>query len=75
MSFPEMQQSTADFLKIAETVYVDEEYGSPWQDQFLAQCRKSKRTLARWIAGAPLPGPVRAMILAHQKCRRYGVEF
>lgn len=70
----EMNQSTSEFLKIASNVYADPEYGSPWQDQFITRCGVSTRTFRRWVDEAyPLPGPVRAMILAHQKCQRYGV--
>ena len=70
----EMNQSTAEFLRIAAKVYADHEYGSPWQSQFMIRCRVSERTFRRWVAGDyPLPGPVRAMILAHEKCQRYGI--
>ncbi len=75
LPWPEMNQPDSAFLKLAEEVYVDSEYCTPWQDQLLARCRKSKRTLRRWMDGEPMPGPVRAMILAHAKCKKYGIEF
>jgi hypothetical protein len=71
----EMEQSTSDFFKIASIVYSDPEYGSPWQAQFIQRCNVTDRTFRRWCSGSPLPGPVRAMILAHEKCHRYGIEF
>jgi hypothetical protein len=71
----EMNQSTADFLKIAADVYADTEYGSSWRHEFILRADVSERTFRRWVdEDYPLPGPVRAMILAHQKCKRYGVD-
>lgn len=66
---------TSEFLKIAAIIYVDPEYGQPWQDQFVARCRVTKRTFDRWVAGAQLPGPVKAMIIAHEKCNHYGLSY
>jgi hypothetical protein len=75
LPWPELNQPDVEYLRLAETVYADAEYGSPWQNQFLARCKKSNRTLRRWLDGERLPGPVRAMILAHAKCQRAGIEF
>ena len=75
LPWSELGQSDLEYLSLAETVYADAEYGSPWQDQFLARCGKSKRTLRRWLNGERLPGPVRAMILAHARCHHYGIEY
>jgi hypothetical protein len=75
LPFPELSQPDSAYLKLAETVYVDPGYGAPWQDQLAIHAKKSKRTVRRWLDGESLPGPVRAMILAHAKCQRYGIEF
>jgi hypothetical protein len=75
LQFPEMKQPDETFLKLAESVYSDHEYGSPWEEQFRLRCGKSERTIRRWLEGERLPGPVKAMILAHAKCQRYGIAF
>ena len=67
--------TAAEFLQIAQVIYDDKEYGSGWEDHFKQRCGISDRTLRRWKGRSILPGPVRAMILAHEKCHHYGVEF
>lgn len=60
----------------AAKLYADPEYGSPWQDQFIARCRVSKRTVQRWMRGdRHMPQAVKAMIEAHEKCARHGIKF
>ena len=75
LPWPEINRPDSEYLELAASVYADAEYGSPWQDIFLAKCGKSKRTLRRWMDGEPMPGPVRAMILAHARCKKYGIGF
>jgi hypothetical protein len=70
-----MKQPDKAFLELAASVYADLDYGSPWQEQFRLRCRVSERTIHRWLAGERLPGPVKAMILAHAKCQHHGIAF
>ena len=71
-TWPEMEASNAVFLSKAETIYDD---GYTWEHEFLSRADVSERTLRRWRDGQRIPGPVRAMILAHEKCRKYRVDF
>lgn len=75
MPWPEINRPDSEYLELAASVYSDPDYGSPWQELFLARCGKSKRTMRRWLNGEPMPGPVRAMILAHARCKKYGIDF
>lgn len=68
-----MSQPNEVFLRLAEETYAKSERS--WQDHFLERCKRTKRSLRRWQTGKRLPGPVRAMILAHAKCRWFGVPF
>lgn len=68
----EMDASNDVFLTKAQSLYDD---GYTWEHQFMARAGIVARTLYRWRAGRRIPGPVRAMILAHEKCRKYGVEI
>lgn len=68
----EMSATNAEFLAKAAIIYDD---GYTWEDEFLIRADVCPRTLRRWRDGTSrIPGPVRAMILAHEKCRKYGVE-
>ena len=69
-----MEASNAEFLAKAAILYDDAEYGSGWEHAFRFRANISERTLRRWKDGHRLPGPVRAMILAHEKCLKYRVE-
>lgn len=64
-----------EIWKAAETIYADQEYGSPWEDQFIMRCDVSPRTFHRWKTCGEFPGPVRAMVIAHSRCHHYGVPF
>lgn len=68
----EMEAPNEVFLAKAEVVYDD---GYTWQHNFMDRANIAPRTLRRWCDGQRIPGPVRAMILAHEKCRKYGVSF
>jgi hypothetical protein len=69
-------RTTEEWLAVAAKLYDDPEYGSPWQVEFVARCRVTMRTYQRWARGDHhLPGPVKAMIEAHEKCARHGVKF
>ena len=64
----EMDADSAAFLNKACKVY-----GSDWEHELMRRASICERTLRRWQAGQAIPGPVRAMILAHEKCRAYGI--
>ena len=64
----EMDADSAAFLGKASKVY-----GSDWEHELMRRANICERTLRRWQAGQAIPGPVRAMILAHEKCRAYGI--
>lgn len=67
-----MDAPNAVFLAKAAAIYDD---GYTWTDEFISQADVCQRTLRRWHDGHRMPGPVRAMILAHEKCRKYGVDL
>jgi hypothetical protein len=68
----EMEASNEVFLAKAAAIYDD---GYTWIRQFLYLADVSDRTLRRWQDGQRIPGPVRAMILAYEKCRKNGIPM
>ncbi len=66
----EMDATNAEFLAKAASIYDD---GYTWEHQFMNRANMRSRTLRRWQDGQRIPGPVRAMILAHEKCLKYGI--
>jgi hypothetical protein len=68
----EMDATNDEFLAKASVIYDD---GYTWEHEFIHRADICPRTLRRWRDGQRIPGPVRAMILAHEKCRKYKVAF
>lgn len=68
----EMEAPNEVFLTKAEVIYDD---GYTWEHEFLSRADVCSRTLRRWKDGKRIPGPVRAMILAHEKSKKYGVAI